>query len=420
MTESTTTGNSSKRRRVADGLLHCRRLSDLPIEPLTHVATFLAAPSRAIFAVALTTVHHSFQGDGDGISAQKIAGFEWDTLDFGHIEKELAERLSDDDINAILRCIDAVHKLKILKLTNCINITGVGLEPLRGSRIIAKIDMSLVGEHKSPLLNPEPPISRDVVLPILDSILDGEGSALKQIQFPKKWRILNNRFHPSNQDFYRFIRRFNEIMESHGAIRCPDCNGEVGYRGFCEVSVSQTSTCFACSKQECNDCESTRGLEGTLLICSTCEKCYCSDCSTMYVCRHCQHDFCRACSPPVKCSGSECDDEDNNICGRCRRYCHRCQRLYCRDCRSQYQCDVCYIVGCSECISYHECENCYIGHCDECTEKAGINTVYSCRDCGREQCISCRLRLPYPAERSCSGCFDIIAKPWLEGGTVER
>jgi hypothetical protein len=302
MTESTTSGNSSKRRRVADGLLHCRRLSDLPIEPLTHVATFLAAPSRAIFAVALTTVHHSFQGDGDGISAQKIAGFEWDTLDFGHIEKELAERLSDDDMNAILRCIDAVHKLKILKLTNCINITGVGLEPLRGSRIIAKIDMSLVGEHKSPLLNPEPPISRDVVLPILDSILDGEGSALKQIQFPKKWRILNNRFHPSNQDFYRFIRRFNEIMESHGAIRCPDCNGEVGYRGFCEVSVSQTSTCFACSKQECNDCESTRGLEGTLLICSTCEKCYCSDCSTMYVCRHCQHDFCRACSPPAKCS----------------------------------------------------------------------------------------------------------------------
>lgn len=102
MTESTTTGNSSKRRRVADGLLHCRRLSDLPIiEPLTHVATFLAAPSRAIFAVALTTVH-SFQGDRDGISAQKIAGDDWDTLDFGHVEKELAERLSDDDINAIL------------------------------------------------------------------------------------------------------------------------------------------------------------------------------------------------------------------------------------------------------------------------------------------------------------------------------
>ncbi|KAL7450252.1 hypothetical protein ACHAWC_004423 [Mediolabrus comicus] len=209
MTESTTTGNSSKRRRVADGLLHCRRLSDLPIEPLTHVATFLAAPSRAIFAVALTTVHHSFQGDGDGISAQKIAGFEWDTLDFGHIEKELAERLSDDDMNAILRCIDAVHKLKILKLTNCINITGVGLEPLRGSRIIAKIDMSLVGEHKSPLLNPEPPISRDVVLPILDSILDGEGSALKQIQFPKKWRNLNA---PPDEDFFQFMRRFNDIM----------------------------------------------------------------------------------------------------------------------------------------------------------------------------------------------------------------
>lgn len=36
-------------------------------------------------------------------------------------------------------------------------------------------------------------------------------------------------------------------------------------------------------------------------------------------------------------------------------------------------------------------------------------------DCGRRQCINCRLRRPYPADRSCSGCFEIIAKPWVGG-----
>ena len=387
------------------------------------MATFLSAPSRAMFAVALTTVHHSFQGDSDGISAQKIAGDDWDTLDFGHVEKELAERLSDDDINAILMCIDAVHKLKILKLTNCINITGVGLEPLRGSRIIAKIDLSLVGEHKSPLLDPEPPISRDVVLPILNSILNGEGSALKQIQFPKKWRTFN-RFRPTNEDFFQFMRRFNDIMFSRGTNRCLDCNEEVANWEFCVNCDEcwygrQCWTCFGCSAQQCYDCETNRG-KTPHGVCGTCEKCYCSDCSTMYECRCCNVRFCSACSPPAKCSASECEDEGNNICERCRLYCVRCQRLYCLDCNTNYRCDVCGVVGCSDCTSYHECENCYFGHCGECTEKAGINEVHSCGDCGREQCISCRLRRPYPAENSCSGCFDIIAKPWLDGGKVRK
>eukprot|EP00985_Skeletonema_marinoi_P006094 scaffold2645_cov96-Skeletonema_marinoi.AAC.1 len=67
-----------------------------------------------------------------------------ETLDFEDIEEDLAIKLSDGDISAVLTCIDAVNRLKTLKLTNCINIIGVGLEPLRGSSIIEQIDLSLV------------------------------------------------------------------------------------------------------------------------------------------------------------------------------------------------------------------------------------------------------------------------------------
>ena len=107
-------------------------LSDLPTGALAHVSSYLASPlSCALFAAAL---NHR-----DVDSSTVITGSQWDALDFGHIEKELAAKLTDDDINAVLTHIDAVNNIKKLRLTNCINITGVGLEPLRGSIIIQQI-----------------------------------------------------------------------------------------------------------------------------------------------------------------------------------------------------------------------------------------------------------------------------------------
>ena len=38
-----------------------------------------------------------------------IAGDQWDTLDFGDIEKRLASKLSDEDISGVLQCIDALN-----------------------------------------------------------------------------------------------------------------------------------------------------------------------------------------------------------------------------------------------------------------------------------------------------------------------
>ena len=175
-----------KRRRISAAVsspqgVTC--LSDLPSAILTHTASFLAAPSRALFAVALD--ENSTITPNERSSA--IVGDEWDALDFGDIEKELASKLTDLEIKGLLLCIDAVNNVKRLKLTNCLRITGAGLEPLRGSLIIEQIDLSLVG-NESPDLDPEPPISCDIVLPILDSIIEREGCALMHLQFPTVWR----------------------------------------------------------------------------------------------------------------------------------------------------------------------------------------------------------------------------------------
>ena len=53
---------------------------------------------------------------------------------FGEVENELAVKLSDEDIERVLYCIDVANKLNKLRLTNCVNITGAGLEPRFGAR----------------------------------------------------------------------------------------------------------------------------------------------------------------------------------------------------------------------------------------------------------------------------------------------
>eukprot|EP00985_Skeletonema_marinoi_P011874 scaffold5632_cov146-Skeletonema_marinoi.AAC.4 len=95
---------SSKRRRLLgdaslEDFISCL-LSDLPSGILTHVANYLAPPSRALFAAALATNQNAAASDERNSA---IVGNEWTTLDFGDIEEDLAARLSDGDISAVLQ-----------------------------------------------------------------------------------------------------------------------------------------------------------------------------------------------------------------------------------------------------------------------------------------------------------------------------
>jgi hypothetical protein len=94
-----------------------RCLTDLPSGILAHAATFLNPPSMALFAVALD--RNSDASTNERSAA--IVGNQWSILDFGGIEEELATKLNDDDIEKVMLCIDAVNKVKRLKLTNCVS-----------------------------------------------------------------------------------------------------------------------------------------------------------------------------------------------------------------------------------------------------------------------------------------------------------
>ena len=141
---STATKCNSGNKRNSDGSLRAENttifLVDIPVEPLAHVASFLSATSQAIFGLAVAAVNDKMLNK----NSFAIVGDQWDSLDFTEIEKELAARLTDDDIKAVLWCIDAANKVKRLSLAHCVNITGSCLEQLRGSQIIEQIHLSLV------------------------------------------------------------------------------------------------------------------------------------------------------------------------------------------------------------------------------------------------------------------------------------
>ena len=296
---------------------------------MSHVASYLALPSRALFAVALSPKHSAVAASDERNTS--VVSDEWSTLNFGDIEKDLAERLSDRDISSFLKCIDAVNKLKTLKLTNCFHITGKCLEPLRGSTMIEQIDLSLVGKNKSPDLDPPPPISCDFVVPILDSIIEREGCSLRHLQFPYVWR---KKRRIGRVQFHEFLLRYNEMLSNRGIISCHNCSENLPEEDDRWIDFSgdregnhygiQHCTCCECLKYYCEYCVDDNG-RVMLNYCGFCEREICADCqSSMKWCDGCEKEFCVDCLDVIKCSG--CDNT------RCK---------YCLDCMYEQRCDEC-------------------------------------------------------------------------------
>ena len=103
---------SNKRQRTDTSSNNELHINDLSDGLLVGIASYLAKPSVALFAIAMKPNNsHPTQ-----TSRAIISSTSWNVLDFSDVEKSLASKLSDNDIDKILRSIDAVNNLKILKL----------------------------------------------------------------------------------------------------------------------------------------------------------------------------------------------------------------------------------------------------------------------------------------------------------------
>ena len=313
---STFPSSSNKRQRHSGGERSpsdfnnpMLQLTDIPDALLVRSAEYLSNTSCVSFAIALTSQNMmSQQPSANNMAIARASRENWDNIDLKDIQDICGRSLTDDDVRWVLLAIDAVHKIKTLKLTNCIGISGAGLEPLSGSTVLERIDLSLVGDHESPTINPEPPISVSAVVPILDSIIGAEGNSLVHVQLPKKWRL--ERAEVLTQFLRRFDRELNrrrfECSKSWCEEVCERSNrfqlvqwGEGGEEGWERRFYGMnTITCYQCKRNFCHSCGETCEIG----FCSCCEKFCCRDCNLVLYCegRSCpapyQPSSCGACA----------------------------------------------------------------------------------------------------------------------------
>ena len=289
---------NNKRRRTDDTITH---ISDLPVGILVDVSTYLSKPSRAMLAVAFTAPTTSWKNNDlmhrlSPISKAIVSSSEWDILDFMDIEKSLANRLLDDDISAVLQCINAHDVLKKLKLTGCIKITGQGLSPLRESVVLEQIDLSLLKKYEDPMsARLQHVLSKEVVLPILDSIISTMGCSLKYILFPYSWKE-----DEEDGPLHEFANRYDHYQENCG-VRCSECAKRIrGHRWFKAKQMYHYNTCYDCLEHYCDECEG----DTLLNFCNVCKKDYCRDCDGTLQ----QRDTCFGCRTRY---GEDSDDDSS-------------------------------------------------------------------------------------------------------------
>ncbi len=413
--DSMMTCRQSKRRKIAgDASLRattCPIYNLFPAGILREVASYLEAPSRILFAIAIEPPSTSTRSPYAKILARckpKLglspitSNLDWHTLDFGDIEKELAAKLTDEDISKVLLHVDAAFKVKRLFLTNCTGITGTCLASLRNCTSIEQIDMSLVKAHKSPALDPAPQLSCDQVLPILRSIISQEKNSLKHLQFPLFWRSTER---AEDSDFVAFLNEYNQMVENRDTSFCKKCNDYIDEGAFMDTGrwgpwfANQGDICSLCTNIYCYECSADDNHFSGACLCHTCQRRYCSKCSTMVECEDCSDMHCVVCASFTECANPEC------------------MRTFCNDCRLHNSCPHCSKSWCDSCSNglHLHCDMCEEKCCAECSEKEGTNGVYPCDECrgndvSRDSlCDLCRVHKCKVNDDCCKSCVKIVS-----------
>ena len=379
--------NNKRRKTTTSSSNDNKHIIDLPDGILVGIASYLAKPSIALFAITLMADNSQSTQSSKAI----ISSIDWSVLDFNDIEKSLAAKLSDDDINKILWSIDDVSSLEILKLAGCVNITGSGLDLLRLATAIQQIDLSLVGKHELPLIDPEPLLSEEIVLPILDDIISrGRGSCLKLLELPKKWR------NTASTQMTQFLERYNDYFRNQEHC-CSKCNRVCVLTGNEEWIESEMNECYGTQNYTCSGClnhfcddEDCADEDGTSYAawCKKCEKLYCKVCSSKSRCSTCYIYNCNGCSDMKECEGGDCW---RVLCNDCyeKKTCHVCNRTRCRSCIDSYQCTLrdCNKVICADCVDVDD--NVVGGSSCNACRKVFCSTECQYLECSRDASDAC-------------------------------
>ena len=330
-------------------------LADLPNDQLVAIADYLPKTSRALFAVALTAPPSSFRATNwrcdindaskaiiestkslqlkyspisvnnytyvsDDMKKYYAAQRPWEMLSFVDVPTDMKGKLNDDTLGAILVCIGAKSSLKKLSISGCNRaVVGHGLEPLRGSIVLESINFGNITFYSG--RNQQSPLSEASVIPILESIIETDGNALREISLPTEWRKGQSR---NEEPLSSFCSKFNRMMLGK-EVKCLSCDQL--------VAGNAENTCQVCSKRICSTCnsindhgyyESSTHNESVAPIssCNHCNQKLCQQCGEHRHCSKCNSVHCSLCAKEDGvdagryCEGDYCENE--SCCAACR------------------------------------------------------------------------------------------------------
>jgi len=361
----------------------------LPQPVLTRILSFLhfgpyvdPDPQGSIFR-SNASYDAGFQGLVSLASSDKFlqhlvykkCTFLWEDLELSYMPK-----LIDAQLHTFLERINAVQVTRCIRLREC-TITGSGLTPLTGSRVLEAIDM--VGMNPTPTVPATVVPLADVVgidhpslWPILDSMLPWK---LASVRYDSNGTQLDAITPPAMRNF---VLRFAEatarrLVEQNKACSfCNDCQFRdviTPNNDRVAANVFASSQCFVCKKYTCQPWVDNSRCPW-LQTCHNCKNPYCNDCS-LECCDVCKNSYyCSTCR-----ARRHCDLCDKIICQWCRpvSHCMYCQNFSCRECcNSFFQCDICLQWACSDC---HK-SGCLT--CIKANNKSGCRFGSQCYRCG--------------------------------------
>lgn len=336
----------------------------LPDALLLKVISYLPRENRLLFAVALTAPSHNWRcrrrgrrHSGPSPKSSMVLTLsntdwrnDWGEFDFGNVALAAGRRyfplggLSDDDLRAALLCIDAKNTVRSLKLSKCYGLSGKGLEPLRESKILQRVDLSLVGKHDDPCVYVGvSKLKVKEVVPILFTIITLPNCNLRHVQFPAHWR--RERKH----QLTCFLFAYNGMLDSAPNEPCrniqpssmsnshvPCQNNSLTRMGLDGRKYGiQDNECFNCGERFCYTCQVDNY---GCIYCPCCERDMCRECAEGW-------DVCRTCGIVVKCDNCCSDEKVETL----SVHCESCYEYCCRDCKT---------------VNYNEEHDCFL--CREC------------------------------------------------------
>ena len=116
--------NGSNKRIIRRDTYMQLQLSDLPQGILPKVASYLSNTSCVSFAMSMTSDLFSHEPSAISTAIINASVEGWEIVDFKDMQDIFGRSLTDDDVRWILLANDGVNKIKSLKLTSCLGITG--------------------------------------------------------------------------------------------------------------------------------------------------------------------------------------------------------------------------------------------------------------------------------------------------------